>query len=91
MSTIHSELDVKSKDFSIIVDTGFTFVECYEGEIHMTDSISLKTTTLKSGEYASIFGSDGDTNNVIRVYPITEIKRAARSKRINKTQDRGAS
>ena len=85
IQTDQAELEIKSSDFSIIVDPmgKFTFVECYQGTISMTDSITLKTTVMKEGQYASVYGSDGEKNNVVRITSLADWVKAKRKARLS--------
>jgi len=83
IQTDGADLEIKSKEFYIITDKNSTRVECYEGSIVLTDSITLKQTILKSGNSAEIYGSNGDKNNVIRIYPLKEWMISLHKERIN--------
>ena len=72
VSTNGASLDVKSKRFYVSTFNNLTTVECYDGEITMTDSETLKDTVLKAGEVASVYGRDGRMNSSISITKLTD-------------------
>jgi hypothetical protein len=75
MKTEGADMEVRSKHFYVDSTSYNTVVECYEGKLLLTDSISLKTQTLEAGYTAEIFSSNGEKNTSVRVYPTTKSKR----------------
>jgi hypothetical protein len=72
IQTDGADLDIKSTDFYISTTNNTTHIECYEGHISLTDSITSNITILKNGNVAEVYGSSGDKNTVIRIYPLKD-------------------
>lgn len=87
VSTNSASLDIKSKWFYITTVNNLTTVECYIGEITMTDSDTLKVTTLKPGESAIVYGKDGRMNTSINISKLTNREIDAAKSRIKDESD----
>lgn len=84
--TNSASLDIKSKWFYISTSNNLTTVECYDGEMTMTDSETLKVTTLKSGESAIVYGKDGRMNTSINISKLTNREiNAAKERLVDKS------
>ena len=75
VQTSGADLEIKSTHFYIMTDGNSTVVECYEGQITFTDSVTFKSTTLNSGNYAEVYGTDGEKNTIIKIYPLADINK----------------
>lgn len=75
VQTAGADLEVKSSHFYIMTDGNSTVVECYEGKITFTDSVTFKSTALNYGNYAEVYGTDGEKNTIIKIYPLADINR----------------
>ena len=86
ISTNGASLDVKSKRFYVSTFNNLTTIECYDGEITMTDSETLKDTILKAGESANVYGKDGRMNSSIIITPLTESAKEKANGRITEEE-----
>lgn len=87
IQTEQAELEVKSKDFSVVTEGSYTYVECYEGEILIPDSTSSHTERLGAGKVAAIFGSDGDKNSIVHINSIQDWRRSKRETRLGQSPE----
>jgi hypothetical protein len=82
VNTGTADLEIKSKEFYVESSDYNTIVECYEGQILLTDSVTLKLTTLEAGNYAEVISSGGEKNTTIRIAPLLHSKLESRKERI---------
>jgi hypothetical protein len=82
VKTDGADLEIKSKSFYVDSSSHNTIVECYDGKIIMTDSLTLKSTTLETGNYADVYSSGGEKNVVVKIYPLKPEQLKDREERI---------